>query len=123
MKRRNPLKVLGRNHAEKVIARLNVGAVSCAGVGLAWLIIAMVFDRVDIIHHAMVYLSMLSGVGAVLCLHGSVSTAASNALFRDRDEVLASIRILENERREQRSKRDGSLSQPRAGHRPVHSTP
>lgn len=108
MKRKRPIDILGRNNAEYMIKKLNGGAALAAAIGFACLVIALVFSREPIIMAAFCYAGALSGITSLLFLKTSMSTASSNAIFRDRDESMAAIRILESDRRERQARTGGT---------------
>lgn len=94
------LNLLGKNYAEKAARGFNLGALICFAAGLWSLLMGVVLDHVVMINAASIYITVTSAVAALLFLNASISTRSYNALFRDRDEAISAIRVLESERRD-----------------------
>ena len=103
MKRTNPL---GKNNAEEAIGNFRAAAGILTLTGAAWLLMRYVFGQVELIDVWGIYFAVITGVAALLALAASFHTQANNSLFRDRDEMMSSIRILEAERRDMRARRE-----------------
>lgn len=105
MRERKRRDLLGRTHAEQTAGKLRGGAAFGAVVGFLWLLMGASFPDLTIVFWGSIYFAFLCGTGSLIALATALQTQAHNALFRDRDEMMSAIRILEQERLDRHAKR------------------
>lgn len=106
--KRTDIRSIGKNNAERIAFKFSGGALACAAAGLSLVIMSALFRDSDVAFIGLLYASALFLVFSALYLAAYLHTRANNAIFRDRDEMMAAVRILESEASDLRSMRGGT---------------